>query len=190
MELLQVHQVVDPGEQQPLATPEPPDLRVIQRARIRSRGRRRTERPVRRSAGSGRSCGAGSRGPRRRPPGSPGRPSARRAASGRTPPATPPGTGRPATRTCDRGLGDVPVALAAGGAQRGFGECLGHRRERVGHGGQLSHESGRTPGPRTASHLAADGQGLALLDPAPGGDDVRRAGFERVHPRLAHRRWT
>ena len=85
-------------------------------------------------------------------------------------------------------LGDVPVALAAGRPEDGLGERLDERGERVGHRRELGHDGRRAARSGALSDLASDGDQLALLDAAPRRDDVRRAGFERLDPGVAHSR--
>ena len=60
VQLLEMHQVVDAGEEQPLAAAQPADERMDQRARLLLVTERSSERNARRSVGSGRSSVTGS----------------------------------------------------------------------------------------------------------------------------------
>ena len=180
-----MHEVVDTGEQQPLAAAQPADDRVIERTGIRlvpstARAARSMTRwlfAIR--ATSVRPVGAGG-------PGTPGTTAARPAANGPTRPARRPSTAlRGRGRVADR-LGDVPVALAAGIAKpsSGSAETTSARARPVASSCGTVRGADRRRCARRISRRTL--RNCPLVDAPPRGDDVGRVRFKgRAHARSA-----
>ena len=83
VQLLEVHQVVDAGEDQPLAAAQPPDERMVQRARIDLVPGDGPRRPLDDPLALGDLAQQRARGPHRRAPGTPRTTAARRPGSDR-----------------------------------------------------------------------------------------------------------
>ena len=79
-------------------------------------------------------------------------------------------------------LGDVPVALAAGGLEGRLRERRDEGAQRLGDRGELRGDALRAAGPGPAADLAAHGDEPPRLDAAERGHGVRGARFHAVQP--------
>jgi len=167
-----MHQVVDAGEEQPLAAPQPPNKRVHKRTGLLlvtgDLASSPLDNPLRRGQAPKQRLprGIGSAWDARHNSGSIGRPAPRGGQRARHR-QTGPRLGCMAKR-----LRDVPVALTARQGKGSPRQNGHHRRQRVGHGCQLrGHTPSRTRA-SPAANLAANGDKASVLNPAPGSDDV------------------
>ena len=186
-----MHEVVDAGEEQPLAAAQAADERVVERAAVQLVAVDHAGASARSGAGSGRSSRTSSSRPAAGGPGTPGTTvgcvggPAIRGRERRREDEPGPGGGDVADR-----LGDVPVALAAGQRERRrpAGASTTPRRA-VAVAASCSIVPQRRAFARPPPDLAADAEELALVDAAPRGDDVGRGRLELVDPGGNRHRW-
>ena len=188
VQLLQVHQVVDAGEDQPLAAAKPADLRVNERAwlgLVASDGSREpVDQPLAlrdlaekrrailvRGAGDALDDGRGIVGPALG-----GRQRRRHAQPD------------PRLAIVADALRDVPVAFSARERQHPVGDSLDVGGERVGEARQLDADGLRGAGTAASTDLTTDFDESAGLDAAPRRDDVGCPRFERIDPGRGRRR--
>ena len=177
-----MHEVVDAGEEQPLAAAEPADQRMVERARLllvagdlgggagddplaldELPGELRAIDPRgTRNAGDHRGCV-------RRPASGRGQPGRQREA-------------RPRRRDVTDRLGNVPVLLAARQLEGTLRERFDEGDDRAGDGVELGDDPLRGARPGPAPDFATHAEELLRLDPPPGGHDVRRRGLEVGRP--------
>ena len=175
-----MHEVVDTGEQQPLAAAQRSDERVVERARVRLVTRDRPGRPLHDALA-------------RRDPaeellaGGVGvaRDTRDHALRVRGPaPARREGAGKREACARVRGvaqrLGDVPVTLAAGHRERVVRERLDDRYERGCDGAELERDGPGTPAAGTPTNLAPDAEQPALVHSSPRHHQIGCRGREVV----------